>query len=461
MPNLSRFADRGTRFARHHAVFPSVTRLNVASLVTGCYPGTHGIAGNRFVLRDVDPYRAIDVLEPAMRRVQEATGGKALLVPTLGDILAGHGMEYVAVVSGTSGNAFCQHPNAGDAGGAVIHPDFCYPPGLAARLERRYGGWPAESIPNAGRLRHATDLLLRHAIDERQAAASMVWYSEPDKTQHQAGVGSRLAEQALGVADGEFGRLMAGIAERGEGDDADIIVVSDHGYSTSVGPVDVPAEVRSAGFPEASGEGGVAVAPNGGSALFYVAGADRTLAGRLAGWLQQQPWCGAVFAAGRVGEVEGTLPASLIGIDGPRGPDLAASMAWETVTGADGPFGQAFSSGGATRGAGDHGSASPFEMRNTLIARGPSFREGHLSDIASGNVDVAPTILHMLGIPSAGFDGRILHEALTSAPGPAPEARSRTVRAAGGVRRVSRHSAATVSTVSGVAYLDEAGDSEG
>jgi arylsulfatase A-like enzyme len=458
MPNLTRFAGQGTRFVRHHAVFPSVTRLNVASLVTGCYPATHGIAGNRFVMRDVDPHRPIDVLEPAMRRLQEVKGVRALLVPTLGDILDRHGMEYVAVVSGTTGNAFCQHPNAGAAGGAVIHPDFCAPRDLAARLEDQYGAWPAETIPNAGRLRHATDLLLGYAIDERQAAVSMVWYSEPDKTQHQAGVGSRLAEQALSAADLEFGRLIAGLAALPGADDTDVIVVSDHGYSTSLGPVDVADGVRGAGFPNAPQPGGVAVATNGGAVLFYVAEADRGVAARLAAWLLQQPWCGAVFAAERVGEIGGTLPASLIGIDGPRGPDLAASMAWDAATGPHGASGRAHSAGGAMPGTGDHGSASRFEMRNTLVARGPSFRERHVSDIASGIVDVAPTILQILRITESGLDGRTLHEALTSASGPAIESTVRTVRARVRKGSTTRTLAATVSATNGVAYLDEAGD---
>ena len=36
MPNLCRLTQRGVRFLRHHATFPTETRVNVASLVTGC-----------------------------------------------------------------------------------------------------------------------------------------------------------------------------------------------------------------------------------------------------------------------------------------------------------------------------------------------------------------------------------------------------------------------------------------
>ena len=52
MPNLSRFADEGIFFENHHPVFPSVTRINAASMVTGRYPGGHGLAANTMVARD-------------------------------------------------------------------------------------------------------------------------------------------------------------------------------------------------------------------------------------------------------------------------------------------------------------------------------------------------------------------------------------------------------------------------
>ena len=52
-------------------------------------------------------------------------------------------------------------------------------------------------------------------------------------------------------------------------------------------------------------------------------------------------------------------------------------------------------------------------MHNTLIAAGPSFKKGLVSTLASGDTDIAPTVLHLLDIkPSKGMDGRILWEAL-------------------------------------------------
>ena len=54
-PNLYGLARRGVEFINHHATFPTLTRVNVASLFTGCHPGRHGITTNYMYLPDVDP----------------------------------------------------------------------------------------------------------------------------------------------------------------------------------------------------------------------------------------------------------------------------------------------------------------------------------------------------------------------------------------------------------------------
>ena len=131
-PNLAAFATDGVTFAKNHPVFPTVTRINVASLVTGCHPGSHGLAGNTIVIRDYSPYRVVEALEPELTRVAAKTGD-VLLVPTLADILHDHGEEYVAVGVGTSGNAYVQNPRAEELGGATIHPGFLF----AGELTRR------------------------------------------------------------------------------------------------------------------------------------------------------------------------------------------------------------------------------------------------------------------------------------------------------------------------------------
>ena len=110
-PNLSAFAAGGVTYTRNHPVFPTVTRINVASLVTGRHPGSHGLAGNTLVFRDYNPNITLPAMEPQLAQVAKQTG-RVLLAPTLADILHDHGEEYVAVGVGTSGNAYVQNPRA-------------------------------------------------------------------------------------------------------------------------------------------------------------------------------------------------------------------------------------------------------------------------------------------------------------------------------------------------------------
>ena len=416
MPNLAALAAEGVSFQNHHPVFPTVTRINVASIMTGRSPGGHGLAGNTVVMRDFDPYRSFSALEPTLAEVAEKTG-RVLLAPTLADILSCHGQEYIAVGVGTTGNAYMQNPNADRSGGATIHPEFCLPHSLHEDIISRFGPWPEDAMPNTPRLARAVDVLTDYVLAERNPTVSLIWSSEPDHAQHALGVGSEGSNQAVREADAQFGRLLEWLQESGRAADTDVLVTSDHGYSTIIRTIGIEELLREAGFHAGDLPGGVVVAPNGCSVLFYTHGSDRETTDRLAAWLMAQPWCGAIVASEAMAGIPGTLPADLVGDEGSRGPDLAMSFRWESTQNEAGIPGLAYSSGGAP-GLGSHGSMSRHEMRNILFARGPSFKRGVAIDAPSGAIDVVPTILKILGIAlDEPLDGRPLEEALNRGPG--------------------------------------------
>jgi arylsulfatase A-like enzyme len=65
----------------------------------------------------------------------------------------------------------------------------------------------------------------------------------------------------------------------------------------------------------------------------------------------------------------------------------------------------------------NHGSMSPWTIRNTFFARGVDFKRGIDIRVPASNVDIAPTILALKGIDAdVAQDGRILHEALSGGP---------------------------------------------
>jgi len=90
----------------------------------------------------------------------------------------------------------------------------------------------------------------------------------------------------------------------------------------------------------------------------------------------------------------------------------------------------------------------------TLIAAGPDFRERATSDVATGNVDIAPTLLRLVGLPvPQTMAGRVIEEGLRNGPSPSSlrvQHSFETVRNADGSYALT----AFFSTVQGRRYLD-------
>src|SRR5207247_3236273 len=115
-------------------------------------------------------------------------------------------------------------------------------------------------------------------------------------------------------------------------------------------------------------------------------------------------------------------------------PDVILSMRWSADRNEHGFPGMFFAMDGA-KGKGSHASLSRFDMNNTLVASGPDFKRGFLSEVPSGNIDLAPTVLWLLGVePPQPKDGRVLHEALTTSKEPTPTPTTKTIEAKRDVR---------------------------
>ena len=193
---------------------------------------------------------------------------------------------------------------------------------------------------------------------------------------------------------------------------SDIIITSDHGYSTIQEVINVrelldQSQILYKHYPK-----DVSIAGNGGSVLFYTQDHDPDMTKSIAHWLMSQYWCGSLTASKKVGDISGTLPNSIIGLEGDREPDLTMSFRWDSEKNLHGYPGFVYSTSGDT-GLGQHGSLSAHEMANVLLANGPSFKNQTTIDNPTGNIDIAPTVLNILGLTTkTKFDGRVLEEAL-------------------------------------------------
>jgi len=157
------------------------------------------------------------------------------------------------------------------------------------------------------------------------------------------------------------------------------------------------------------------VAVNGGSDYIYVPDHEPAVVQKVAKFLQGRAEVGAIFVDDRYGAIAGTLPLSQIHAKNPAGrnPDIIFSYDYDEnakVSGIPGTEMAGVLQGNGFRGM--HGSFSPRDVHNTLLAIGPDFRSGFKDPLPSGNVDVAPTAAWILGVALPHAQGRALEEAM-------------------------------------------------
>jgi arylsulfatase A-like enzyme len=287
------------------------------------------------------------------------------------------------------------------------------------------------------------------------------WLTEPDHSQHHLGVGSPSSLEALAHDDVEIARVLETIEALGLTASTDVLVVSDHGFTTNASGVDVAGALIEAGLKAAADSGDVVLASSGQAVAVHVDGHDEARVEAIALFVRSRAWGGVVFtraraAGGPRGAVEGTFALELIHVaNAERGPDLLFTFPWTSRANAFGVPGTdlANTSGGAKLYVSDHGSMSPWNVRNTFLAWGVDFKKRATVRVPVGNVDVTPTILALLGIADDGpLDGRVLAEALEDGPDAeqmAVDTHVHTVEA-GGYR-----AAIQVSEVDGRRYVDK------
>ena len=446
MPRLCRLGQRGIVFTAHHSVFPTVTRVNASSFVTGAYPESHGLLGNTIYIPSVDATRGLDTGEIQNLEAVERTEGHLLTAPTLGEILQSSGRKLLGVSSGSSGSAYLLNHTV--SGGAIIHTDYTKPADLAPKVLAILGPPPAHATPNDAQNQRAIDAYLKIGVDDLHPDVTLLWLNDPDGTAHANGIGAPLTRTSLMLVDGGIGRIEDGLRSRGLLDSTNIIVTSDHGFSTETGELNLSKLVEP--FVERMDDGSKDIVVAEG-AIYLRRNKDRLAA--IVAALQRRPEVGAIFTAsapggGAEGIVPGTLSFDLARWNHPRSGDILVSANWTDNRNSAG-----FKGTTTQNGVAGHGTSSPYDIHNTLIATGPDFREHASSDVPTSNVDIAPTLLRLLGIPVvSSMTGRVLEEGLrSSSPSETRvERTTETVQTANPRYKLTAH----LSTVAGHRYLD-------
>src|SRR3954449_2518548 len=282
-PNYFALARSGVVFADHHAVYPTFTMMNSASIATGTYPGVHGFYGNVVYAPSANGRNAkgaeIDFSAPAfiedfgvVEAVRDSYQGKLTLVSTMLQAARAKGLRTAAV--GKFGAAFIQDYTRG---GIILDEDAAMPLAFAKELQaagyrlprntvNAYGagalaltadnadptapipiqrlkdGLTANPLDRSGALSrrgftYLTDVFVDYILPVKQPDLTVFWSKEPDATNHAYGPGSYNSIDATKMNDEILGRIVEKVRELGWEGSTDIIITQDHNHSTVSGDV--------------------------------------------------------------------------------------------------------------------------------------------------------------------------------------------------------------------------------
>lgn len=436
-PNLDKLARTGMRFRDHHSIYPTATDVNGAALATGCYPNRNGICANLEFRPAIDPRQPVDVSDPeSIKRGDEIAGGKYLLAPTFPELLRRAG-KTVALVGTKSVALLFDRGNDWTVVKMQNRPltIFAGAPlsaGHRDELIKLLGPFPddrhATAVQrNAFATRALTEYFWRNGIPD----FSLLWLSEPDLSEHNFAPGSAEAIAAIKAVDANLGAVLAALEKKKQRESTDVLVVSDHGFSTIRHSINVVALLNAAGFhasqdvSDSPKPGDVLVVGNGGTVLFYVRDHDKAETQRLTDWLQHSDFAGVVFTRENL---PGTFPLRAAHLHTNDAPDIFLALRWFDEKNQFGVPGMIDGDWNRKAGEGTHATLSRYDIQNTFIVAGPDFAlqkqaaprtEAADPEESGTNLDICPTILHIFAVPAAGNpDG---HSMIEEVPPPEKE----------------------------------------
>lgn len=510
-PAMTEFLARGVRFSNSHSVFPTFTTPNAASLATGHYPGDHGDFSNTIytgfpvpgagdsvtpflesdpVLADVDEHFSGDYLnEETILRAAREKGFSTATIGKLGPALIFDHTENARGKNSPPDTLIVDDQTGSDKGAPVS--DAFKAQILAAGLPEKAPGRgpnkeagdaqkPGTLAANVDQQRFFIDVATKVALPEFKRRGKtfvlVYWSRDPDGTQHNhgdsllrltPGINGPTSLAAIRNADDNLRDLLAALKELGLDGDTDVILTSDHGFSTIAkesatseaarhGYGDkVPANLLPPGFlaldlaheldlplfdPDAKGAPVVAgafpsrgngligadpahpdvvVAANGGSDLVYLPKADSELAKKIVKILSAQDYVSGLFADDAFGPIPGALPLSAVNLKGKAVTPLPAiAVNFRSFsTGCDDPTacGVEIADTPLQQGQGMHGSFSRADTRNIMGAIGPDFKSDFVDLAPASNADIGQTLFKLLALKVAAkgdLIGRPLDEAL-------------------------------------------------
>lgn len=517
-PTMAAIARGGVSLRNSHALFPTFTTANASAMATGHMLGDTGDFSNTIdagfevpgagssltpflesdvVLGDVDEHFSGNYLdEVTILRLARDKGYSTASIGKIGPALIFDPTER-------SGNQTILVDDAtGTAKGIPLSAevtDRLKAAGLPLAAPTRGANGKPGNVTTPGTLSAnvvqqdyfaavASRVVLPLFKDRNKPFVLVFWSRDPDGTQHfqgdslntlVPGINGPTSLAAIRNADDDLARIRSALSELGLLDSTDIIVTSDHGFSTiskesQTSPTvkikfsDTLADHLPLGFvaldlahalnmtlldPDdnyreiAPGQhprfgngliGGdrqnpkVVVAANGGSDLIYLPDGDRTVAKQVIDFLLTQDYVSGIFVDQRLGKYPGTLSLDDIALEGTAitpHPAIAINFrSFDTVCGEPVRCTVEVADTGLQQGQGMHGSFSRGDTWNFMAMQGPDFKSQFVDPAPASNADLGRTIAQLLlltPIDRGKLLGRVLAEALPN--GALPDVSSRVI----------------------------------
>ena len=532
-PAMAEVRDKGVHFRNSHSLFPTFTMANGSAMATGHYLGDTGTFSNTIytaypVAHSSDTVTPFIEVNPVLLDIDEHFGGDYLNEDTLLKMARAQGFSTAAI--GKHGPTFLfDHTDKTGADGlhSIVIDDATggkngVPLSEEMKTALTRAGLPLETPPrgdngkagdaktpgttaaNVAQQAYMADVVAKVVLPMFKARNKpfvlVFWSRDPDGSQHNTGdslnsitpgINGPTSLAGIRNADNNLAQLRKAIDELGLTASTNIIISSDHGFSTiskesKTSPStkgtydDTPSGFLPMGFlsldlakaldlplfdtneknaPVAEnkrprfGNGllgknpakpDLVVATNGGSDLIYLPNNDKKLAGRAIKALLEQDYVSGLFVHDDLGRFPGTLPMSQLGLKGnavtPHPAIVVNFRSWSS--GCDEPTNCSVSVADTVlrQGQGMHGSFSRGDTMNFMAAIGPDFKAGYVDALPVSNADVGATAARLLGLTQKAkgkLVGRVMTEAMPN--GATPQAVSATVKSqpsANGLRTV-------------------------
>jgi hypothetical protein len=507
-PAMAEVRDRGVNFKNSYSLFPTFTTANASAMATGHYLGDTGDFSNTIytgypvaaasgtvtpflevnpVILDTDAHFGGDYLnEETILKMARAKGFSTAALGKVGptlmfdhtDKIGAEGLHSIVIDDATGGKNGVPLSEEMKSALAKAGLPLTTPP----RGDNAKAGdarTPGTLAPNTAQQAYfadvATKVLLPMFKARNKPFLLVFWSRDPDGSQHNhgdslnsltPGINGPTSLAGIKNADNNLAQLRKALDELGLAAETNVIIASDHGFSTIskesktspaaraayddtpkdflplgfvaidlakaldlplLDPNDGNVKVADGGHPKA-GNGllgkdpqnpELVVANNGGSDLIYLPKLDKKLADRTIKALLEQDYVSGLFVDDRLGSFPGTLPLSQIGLKGKAvtpTPSIVVNFR-SYAQGCDEPVNCSVEIADTVlrQGQGMHGSFGRGDTLNFMAAIGPDFKSGYVDALPVNNADVGITIAQLMGLRGAhngGLTGRVISEAL-------------------------------------------------